>query len=60
VSTANVILTFEDEHGREWLAAGEIDYLRRYEGTKVVEALDVERSKDRVFKLTRFSVIDWS
>ena len=61
MSDANVILTFEDEQGREWLAAGFLDFLRRYgDSVQLLETIAVDRLKDRSFTIKRFTIIDRS
>jgi hypothetical protein len=55
--TANIVLTFRDEQGREWLAAAAMGPLKQYDDDALVP---VEEMKDRAFTLHRFTVVDRS
>ncbi len=52
VEGMNVVLTFEDETGREWLAAAVVAPLRNAEG----ERCTVAEMADRAFTLKGFTV----
>lgn len=56
-SRANIILTFWDERGREYLCAAEAGPLCRFDRGEVAERLEVETLKDRAFLLKQIKVV---
>lgn len=56
----DMVLTFRDEEGREWLAGAEIGPLLRFEDKSLpaVEAMEPDKLKDRAFSLVRITAID--
>lgn len=58
VGDVNCILTFEDEQGREWLAAAIIGELVRYDVEHVVEQIPVMAIKDRAFRLREIKLVE--
>jgi hypothetical protein len=54
----NAVLTFRDESGREWLAAATIGPLTRFAEGKAVEAIEVDRLKDRAFMLYELKLVE--
>jgi hypothetical protein len=58
----DVVLTFRDGAGREWLAAGYLGELERHErlphASHVVETRSVHSFMDENIKLTGFTVIE--
>lgn len=59
-SEVNAVLTFYDEHGREWLAGAHIGPLVRYADTGELERMLPDSMKDRAFALHGIKLVDGS
>jgi hypothetical protein len=57
VADVNAVLTFKDEGGREWLCAGILGELVRYEGGQIVETLQHSQILDRLFALAELKLV---
>lgn len=57
VSDVNAVLTFADEQGREWLCAGILGELVRYEDGQIVETVQQQETVDRSFLLTNLKIV---
>lgn len=57
VADVNAIMTFNDEQGREWIAAAIVGELVRYEDGAIVETICAEATKDRAFMLSGLKLV---
>lgn len=55
---ANILVTFRDGQGREWMAAGALGPLVRHEGGKMVESMLPEQTKEKEMAITGLQVVE--
>jgi hypothetical protein len=55
----NMVITFMDTEGREWLAAGYLGTMTRFEAGFVTETLAPERAEEREFRVADVKVVSF-
>lgn len=55
---ANVLVNFRDGRGREWMAAGWLGPLVRYEDGKMVESMLPGQTKEKEMAITGLQVVE--